>query len=206
LLKPHGAIKIIMSTSGKTGHAAVINNHDDPRVKTMDYIGRYQKARSAVRNHPIYTIDGKVEPLDTISMPNDAVDYLYSRLPEEVYHYLSAGLISARVLQWRTTQRIFDIPPMDGGDSPEYRNLVSSKLTPLRTTTISLLSSSLHNWYRHKNLEQRSWYLDPSTASQEIRIVGTQENYTIVDSWNVKETIFKDEVSKHRVRNVVLHR
>jgi hypothetical protein len=202
LLKPHSAIKMIMSMSnGKSGHSVVINNHDDPRFKQMEYVDRYQKARSAVRNHPIYTIEGKIEPLDTSSMPNDAVNYLQSRLPDEVYHYLSAGLINARVLQWRTTCHIFDVPPMDGGDSPEYRTLVSSKLTPLRTSAINLLSSSLHNWYRHKNLEQRCWFSDPAAAPQEIRVVGTQDNLAIVDTWNVKEATLKDAVSKHDVRS-----
>jgi hypothetical protein len=200
LLNPHGAIKKIMSSNGKTGYAVIVNNQDDPRFKQMEYVDRYQKARSAVRNHPIYTIDGKIEPLDTNSMPNNAVNYLQSRLPDEVYHYLSTGLINARVLQWRTTCHIFDVPPMDGGESPEYRNLVSSKLTPLRTTAISLLSSSLHNWYRHKNLELRCWFSDPAAGPQEIRVAGTQENLSVVDSWNVKETGFKDIVSKHKVR------
>lgn len=201
LLKPHSAIKVIMSTNGRSGHSAVINNHDDPRVKQMEYVERYQKARSAIRNHPIYTIEGRIEPLDTNSMPNDAVNYLQSRLPDEVYHYLSAGLVNARILQWRTACHIFDVPPMDGGDSPEYRSLVSSKLTPLRTTAINLLSSSLHNWYRHKNLEQRCWFSEPSAAPQEIRVVGTQENIAVVDVWNVKEAIFRDAVSKHKVRS-----
>jgi hypothetical protein len=197
LLKPHGAIKMIMS-NGKTGYSVVVNNHDDPRFKSMQYVERYQKARSAVRNHPIYTIDGKIEPLDTNRLPNDAVNYLQSRLPDEVYHYLSAGLINARVLQWRTTCHIFDVPPMDGGESPEYRSLVSSKLTPLRTTAINLLSSSLHNWYRHKNLELRCWFSDPNTEPQEIRVVGTPESLTIVDSWNVKEATFAEAVSQHK--------
>jgi hypothetical protein len=198
-MNPHSAIKKIMSSNGKSGYAVVVNNQDDPRFKQVEYVDRYQKARSAIRNHPICTIDGKIEPLDTNSMPNDAVSYLQSRLPDEVYHYLSTGLINPRLLQWRTTCQVFDQPPMDGGESPEYRALVSSKLTPLRTTTISLLSSSLHNWYRHKNLELRCWFSDPG-ADQEIRVAGTQESPTVVETWNVKEASFKDAVSKHKVR------
>jgi hypothetical protein len=199
LLKPYAAIKMIMAPgSSKTGHAVITNYVDDPRIKQMGYMERYQKARSAVRNHPIYTVEGRIEPLDTASMPNNAVDYLQSRLPDEVYHYLSTGLISARVLQWRTTCQIFDVPPMDGGDSPEYRNLVSSKLTPLRTTALNLLSSTLHNWYRHKDLDQRSWFSDPAAAPQKITVTDTPENISMVNTWNVKEANFKDAVSEHK--------
>jgi hypothetical protein len=200
LLKPYAAIKMIMAPgSSKTGHAVITNYVDDPRIKQMGYMERYQKARSAVRNHPVYTEDGRIEPQDANSIPNDAVHYLHSRLPEEVYHYLSTGLISARVLQWRTTCQIFDVPPMDGGDSPEYQNVVSSKLTPLRTTALNLLSSTLHNWYRHKNLDQRSWFSEPTAAPQKITVTDTPENISLVNTWNVKEASFKDAVSKHKV-------
>jgi hypothetical protein len=151
-----------------------------------------------VKNHPVYLEEGKIEPQNTGMLPNDAVEYLKSRLPDEVLHYMSNGLISARLLQWRTSCNIFDVPPMDGGESEEYKTLVSSKLTPLRTTAINLLSSSLHNWYRHKNVEQRSWFSDPTAKAQEIRVVGTPETLTIVDSWNVKEAAFKDAVSRYQ--------
>lgn len=109
LLKPHSAIKMIMS-NGKSGYGVVVNNLDDPRFKQLQYMEKYQKARSAVRNHPVYTVDGKIVPLNPNSIPNDAVSYLHSRLPDEVYHYLSTGLINARLLQWRVTCKIFDVP------------------------------------------------------------------------------------------------
>jgi hypothetical protein len=201
LPKPHGAIKMIMGNGLKTGHAVIGNNLDDPRVKQMNYLERYRKARSIVRNHPIYTVDGKIETLNTTTMPNDAVNYLQSRLPDEVYHYLSAGLINPRVLQWRTTCKIFDVPPIDGGESPEYRNLVASKLTPLRTATINLLSSSLHNWYRHKNLQQKSWFSDPAAEPQEIRVGDTTEILKLVETWNVKDQVSELPRNKHKATN-----
>lgn len=122
-------------------------------------------------------------------MPNDAVEYLQSRLPDEVYHYLSVGLINPRILQWRTTCKIFDVPPIDGGESPEYKSLVSSKLTPLRTTTMTLLSSALHNWYRHKSMVQKSWF--SSAAEQEIRLGDTAETLKLVETWNVRDGVSK---------------
>jgi len=199
LAKPHGAIKMIMSNGHKTGHAVIANNLDDPRFKQMHYLERYQKARSIIRNHPIYTMDGKIEPLNTHMMPEDAIQYLHSRLPDEVLHYLSVGLINPRVLQWRATSTIFDLPPIDGGDSPEYKALVGSKLTPLRATTMILLSSSLHNWYRKKDLEVKAWSSPPGADPQTIALTDASDLLNVVGSWNVKEDTFRDAVAKSRV-------
>lgn len=204
LLKPHNAIKMIINNGIRSGHAVVLNNQDDPRCQELGYKGRYQKARLAVKNHPIYTVDGKIEPQHSHELPNDAVAYLGQRLPDELFHYMSRGLINPRILQWRTTCEVFEVPPPDGGDSLEYKNLVSSKLIPLRTTAINLLSSTLHNWYRHKDLEQKCWF--PDTKKQQyttvtIRVERPSESQTpaLVDTWNVKETIFRDAVNKYQV-------
>jgi hypothetical protein len=198
LPKPHGAVKMIMSNTQKSGYAVIAGNADDPRFKQMQYLDRYQKARSVIRNHPVYTVDGKIEPLNTHMMPNNAVDYLHKRLPDEVYHYLSVGLINPRILQWRTTCSIFDVPPIDGGESPEYRSLVNSKLTPLRTATMMLLSSSLHNWFRKAPLSLKSWFSDPATE-QEIQLGDASDLLKAVETWNVKEAAFRNVVSKYRV-------
>ena len=203
LLKPHGAIKMIMS-NGNTGYSVVVNNHDDPRFKQLNYVDRYRKARLAVKNHPVYTEDGKIEPLNLSQLPNDAVQYLGQRLPDEVFHYMSKGLIRPQILQWRTTCEVFEVPPMDGGESLEYKTLVSSKLIPLRTSAINLLSSILHNWYRHKNLVQRCWFLDSNGKQQEstIHMEKQSETPSLVDTWNVKEATFGHVMAQHQVCNV----
>ncbi|KAH8725801.1 temperature dependent protein affecting M2 dsRNA replication-domain-containing protein [Phaeosphaeriaceae sp. PMI808] len=69
--------------------------------------------------------------------------------------------------------------------------------TKSTTTSLNLLSSSLHNWYRHKDLELRCWFNDAAAEPEEIRVVGTPETVHHVASWNVKEFTFKDAVSKH---------
>lgn len=207
LLKPHNAIKTIMNNGGvRTGHAVVLNNQDDPRCQELGYKGRYPKARLAVKNHPIYTGDGRIEPQHSHELPNDAVTYLGQRLPDELFHYMSRGLINPRILQWRTSCEIFEVPPLDGGDSLEYKNLVSSKLIPLRTTAMNLLSSTLHNWYRAKDIEQKCWFPDGNKqlyTSVSIRVERPSESQTpaLVDSWNVREATFREAISKHKVRH-----
>jgi hypothetical protein len=198
LSKPHGAIKMIMGT-GQSGFSVVLNNQDVP-PNGKEYVTQYQKARSAIKNHPIYAQEGKIDPQNLSSMPNDAVQYLSKRLPDELLHYMSKGLINQRILQWRTTCEVFEVPPMDGGESLEYRKLVSSKIVPLRTLAINLLSSTLSKWYSHNDLKQTNWFSEPS---QEPTIIverpSESQTPSLVETWNVKEATFKDVVAQHKV-------
>jgi hypothetical protein len=198
LLKPYSAIKMIMGT-GQSGYSVVLSNQDVPH-SGKEYVTRYQKARLAIKNHPIYTEDGKIDPGNTSFMPNDAVQYLSKRLPDELLHYMSKGLINQRILQWRTTCEVFEVPPMDGGESLEYRKLVSSKIIPLRTLAINLLSSTLSKWYSHNDLKQMNWFSEPS---QEPTIIverpSESQTPSLVNTWNVKEAAFKDVVAQYKV-------
>ena len=184
-------------THGRSGNSVVLNGQDDPRVKQINYVDRYRRARLAVRHHPVLTAEGKVEPLVSGQLPNDPHEFIGQRLPDEVLFYMSRGLINSRILTWRATSEIVEAPPIDGGESAEYRALVSAKLTELRTTAINLLSSSLHNWYQHKDIDLKCWFQgDQSTT---VSMKALPEFRKIVDTWNVKEATFKDVVAKHQV-------
>jgi hypothetical protein len=198
--KPVGAIEMILS-NGRTGIGAILNNQDDPRFLQGMYADKYRRARLAVKHHPVLTAEGEVKPSMEGKLPNDAHEFIGQRLPDEIYHYLSKGLINTRILNWRATSEIVESPPVDGGESAEYRTLVSSKLTPLRTTAINLLSSSLHNWYQHKDLSLKCWFEDASGKPHQstISMKGLPEYRKVVDSWNVKEVTFKDVVSQYKV-------
>jgi hypothetical protein len=200
LLKPHSAIRMIMG-AGQSGYSVVLSNQDVP-PSGKEYVTRYQKARLAVKNHPVKTEEGNVEPLSPGSLPNDAGQYLGQRLPDEMLHYMSKGLIDPRILQWRTTCEVFEVPPMDGGESSEYRNLVSNKIIPLRTLVVNLLSSTLNKWYGHNDLKQTNWFssADPKQkATIHVERPSEAQTPSIVNTWNVKEATFKDAVAQHKV-------
>jgi len=195
------AIEMVMS-QGRSGISVVLNGQEDPRFKQTNYVDRYRRARLAVRHHPVLTVEGKVEPLVSGQLPNDPHEFVGQRLPDEVLFYMSRGLINSRILTWRATSEIVEAPPMDGGDSLEYQALVSTKLTPLRTTAINLLSSSLHNWYQHKDIALKCWFqVDQSTT---VSMKGLPEFRKSVDTWNVKEATFKDVISKYQVVRPIL--
>jgi len=196
-----GAIELIMN-HGRTGHQVVMNNRDDPIFQRINYVDRYRRARLAVKHHPILTSEGKVEPLLESQLPNDSHEFIGQRLPDEIFYYMSRGLINSRILSWRAASEIIEPPPTDGGDHTAYQNLVSTKLTPLRTTAINLLSSSLHNWYQHKDIDLKCWFkLDQSGKHQAITISmkGLPEWRKSVDTWNVQDAVIREFVSKFQV-------
>ncbi|KAK3213851.1 hypothetical protein GRF29_28g1203786 [Pseudopithomyces chartarum] len=198
--KLSGAIELIMS-QGRSGHAVVMNNRDDPIFQRTNYVDRYRKARLAVKHHPILTSEGKIQPLLESQLPNDSYEFIGQRLPDEVFYYMSRGLINSRVLNWRAASEIVEAPPIDGGDGKTYQDLVSNKLTPLRTTAINLLSSSLHNWYQHKDIDLKCWFSVDQTGKHQgtkISMNGLPEWRKSVDTWNVKEAAFKDTVAKYQ--------
>lgn len=199
--KPVSAIDMIMS-QGRTGYSVVLNSKDDPRFEQTDYFDKYRKARLAVKHHPVLTSEGRIEPLLETQLPNDSHEFIGQRLPDEVFYYMSKGLINSRVLNWRASSEITESPPVDGGDSVEYQNLVSAKLTPLRTTAINLLSSSLHNWYQHKDIDLKCWFQTDQNGKPQastISMKGLPEWRKSVDTWNVREATFRDTLAKHHV-------
>ncbi|KAH7139063.1 PIN domain-like protein [Dendryphion nanum] len=198
-IKPHGAIDLI-NNGGRTGYQVVLNNQDDPKLRSMKYPEKYRLARMAIKHMPIITVDGNVAPLHEDSVPKDAHEFISQRLPNEIHHYHSRGLINSRVLSWRVYSEIIEPPPVDGGDSQAYQDLVGSLLSPLRTTTLTLLSTPLHNWYTHKNLTLKCWFpgSDGKPHTSTISTGPAKEMSRIVESWNVKEATFKDAVAAHK--------
>lgn len=198
-IKPHSAIEMMMNL-GRSGIAVCLHYQDEPRFQRLNYLDKYRKTRLAVKHHPVLTKEGKVEPLDSIHVPNDVHEFIGQRLPDEIYYYLSKGLIGPRVLNWRTSGEIIELTPLDGGDSEDYRKLVSVKLTPLRTSAISLLSYSLHRFYQHKDMALRCWFLDGQNNhyTDNISMKDLEDPRPLVEKWNVKADAFKEEISKHQ--------
>jgi hypothetical protein len=197
--KPHGAIEMMMN-SGRSGIAVCLQFQDEPNFQAINYLDKYRKTRLAVKHHPVLTGQGKVEPLDPTGIPNDVHAFIGQRLPDEIYYYLSKGLIGPRVLNWRTSGEIVELKPLDGGDSEEYRKLVSVKLTPMRTTAISLLSYSLHRFYQHKDMTLKCYFEAEQGGrhTNDISMRDLTDPKPLVEKWNVKAEIFKDELAKYQ--------
>jgi hypothetical protein len=198
--KIKGAADMVMRLGGGNGHSVCLNFEKDPMFRSLDYLNRYRKARLAVKHHVVLLQNGAVEPFELKHVPNDIHECIGHQLPEELYFYLSKGIIGPRVLNWRTSNDIVEPPPLDGGDSEEYRKLVGEQLTETRTMTIGLLSRSLHRFNLHTEMNLRSWF-----DKEKVKVISmgnSEDSRKLVDNWNVHGDVFGPYTTPFEVSHI----
>lgn len=188
------AAELIMTIGKGTGYGVCTHYQDDQLFRSINYLDKYRKARLAIKHHAILSVNGKVELFNAEQAPNEVHEFIGQRLPDELYYYLSKGVISTRILNWRTSGEVLESPPLDGGESEEYRNLVRDQLTEMRTTTIGLLSWSLNWWYQHRDLNLRCWFNKESFKTIEMK--GIEDSRPRINKWNVHEDVFASDLQK----------
>ncbi|KAI9816836.1 MAG: hypothetical protein M1827_001481 [Pycnora praestabilis] len=184
----------LMMNSGRSVTSVCTHYQDDARVQQLDYLDRYKRSRLAVKHHVVLTADGRVEPLDIEHAPSDVHEFIGQRFPEELFFYLSKGAIAPRILNWLASGEIVETPPLDGGDSREYQNLVRKQLTPIRTQALSLLAQSLTRYYQRKEITQRFWF--DKDAEEIISLKDLPSSREIIGSWTVKQDVLETQHGK----------
>ncbi len=182
---------------GRNATAVCTHYQDDLQVREMGYLDKYRRTRMSIRHHVILTAEGNVEPQDNDHAPRDVHEFIGQRLPEELYFYLSRGVVGPQTLNWLTSGEVNVLPPLDGGESDEYRRLVRDQLTPLRTQSLGLLAHSLNRYYQTKDLTVRCWF-EENTAS--ISLKDIQSPQAPIAAWNVKSDVIKGRANKLKVR------
>lgn len=162
-----------------------------PETQASGYLLKYQKLRAAIRWHPILKEDGEVEPLNAADVPNDVIDFIGPRLPEELYFYVSRGVVSVRPVDMLVSGNLIVKAPLDGGDD-EYRKFLD-KLNPIRAQTLSLLVQPLNRWWYGKTVNVHYWFDKMVPRSLVVRDV-VPKPYDLTKEWNVKEAAFKDKL------------
>jgi len=188
-LKVRAAVELMKRQAVQTGNALCMSFSEKNNARKPDYLDLFQKSRLAVKHSIVLTSAGKVEPLDQASIPSDLHSVVGQRLPDELYYYLSVGMIGPSVLNQLTSMNIYECAPVDGGDSEQYHSLVRDKLTPLRATALSLLSHSLTRAYSHRKVILRCWFeSEPSTT---ISLTDYPRPVAVLQDWNVHEDVLK---------------
>ncbi|KFY66921.1 hypothetical protein V496_01859 [Pseudogymnoascus sp. VKM F-4515 (FW-2607)] len=125
---------------------------------------KYQKCRMAIKHAVVLSTNGTLEVMKFNELSGDHHEYIGLQLAAEIYHYQSKALVGPRVLNSLASLRMYVYPPLDGGESDEYRKLVTQQLVPIQEQTIALYASRLHRAFQHKNIEMKFWYDDKKTV------------------------------------------
>lgn len=195
--KVQAAVEMIVNM-GKTGHAVVLQYEEDAQCRQIKYLDRFRKARLSVKHHSVLTDDGTVVPFEIEAAPSDLHFVLSVKLLDEMYYYLSKGIIGPRLINWLTFCEISYSEPFDNGENPDYRNLVKQKLLPARTDALVVLSKAMHIWYRKQKIKSRYWFEDPSNQAV-LQLDSVENRDAILSKWNAHEDSYGMEKNKYWV-------
>ncbi|KAL1953984.1 hypothetical protein VTO42DRAFT_1870 [Malbranchea cinnamomea] len=168
----------IFNGAGRNALALCAQFEEDRRVQELQYSDHFKRAFMTVKHHIIMDLDGKVGPLDPDNASSDLHELIGQRLPEELYFYISKGILGPQVPGWLTSGEMLVELPLGTEDSPVYRRLAGELLTPIRIQSLCLLSNSLHRFYQTKVISQRMWYEEKA-----------EKNINLKDMPSVKDSI-----------------
>ncbi|KIW64249.1 hypothetical protein PV04_09196 [Phialophora macrospora] len=205
-------------------------HRENALVQNLKYADRYKKAIMTIRHHVVMDKTGVVAPLHFEEAPGDVHAFVGQRLPEELFFYLSKGMLAPEIPNWLTSGEI--VLSLPGGvlDSEPYRRLVIELLNPFRSEALKILAESLNYYYQSRVIKVTPWVnQDTSNLTIEIRyapamkqklaqwkvrgahiesVVGKGEDASLFlpclrslkDSGFAKETITKDKVEHPALR------
>ena len=130
---------------------------EDAAVSQLDYADRYKKSIMTIRHHIILESNGTVSPMDFAHAPGDVHDFVGQNLPEELFFYLSRGLVGPEVPGWLASGEINLSLPGGVPDNEPYRHLVIEQLNPIRTQALRILSEPLNYYYKGRTVKLRTW-------------------------------------------------
>jgi len=207
----------------KSGHAAVSAFTDHPGVKSIQYPDQYARTRSMIKYSLIFSSEGSVMPLPlaitspahgpnhphhptAADIPADLHEIFTHRLPDEIYFYLSRGLLGPQALVWLTSGQIVEPPPLDNGETTEYKRFVKEVITDGQTgpraTSLALISSIAHQFWNNRKVMGNFWFENPSAHGQKAVQHNSQQTVQLAErvaGWNVSYAIVEEELRRQNV-------
>ncbi|CAG8485691.1 2066_t:CDS:10 [Ambispora gerdemannii] len=181
----------------KTGFNAVQNYADHAGVIKQNYMDIFCRTRCAIKYHLVLTDEGRVEPLNAENAPSDIHEFIGYRLPDEIYYYLSKGLMSPQVINTLISGVLIENPPLCNGETQEYRRFLN-ELLELRAQAMGLLTQPLHQFYQSRKVVSLYWF-EPNV---EHILNHNPSVHEILSTWNVLERGLEDERKTQKTSNI----
>nr|CAG8450832.1 4779_t:CDS:10 [Entrophospora candida]CAG8586087.1 6687_t:CDS:10 [Entrophospora candida] len=174
----------------RTGFNAVQNYAEHQGVIKTNYVETYCRTQCAIKYHMVLTEEGKVEPLNSENSPSDIHDVIGYRLPDEIYYYLSRGLMSPQVINTLISGVLIENPPLCNGETQEYRQFLN-QLLEIRTYAMGLLTQPLHQFYQSRKVISVYWFEPNNEHTLNHNVVPSVHD--TLNTWNVLEKSLEEE-------------
>ncbi|KAJ6139665.1 XPG N-terminal [Penicillium samsonianum] len=184
----------MFNAAGRSALTLCAQFEEDRRMQELQYADLYKRAYMIVKHHVYIDVEGRVGPMDPENTSSDMHELIGQRLPEELYFYLSKGIIGADVPNFLTTGEVRISLPLGTEDTEIYRQLVGDILTPVRTQSICLLANSLHRFYQTKVIRIRPWF--DETSERTINLKGIPSVKETIHSWKIHGEQFPESIKK----------
>ncbi|KAJ6580802.1 XPG I-region protein [Mycena capillaripes] len=136
-------------------------------------------------------------------VPTDLHEVFTHRLPDEVFFYLSRGLLGPQALVWLTGGQIVEGPPLDNGETTEYKRFVKEVVTDGQTgpraTALALLSSVAHPFWANRKVAGFFWFEQPGPHAQKAVQHNAPQTVQLaerVSGWNVSYAVVEEELRR----------
>jgi Temperature dependent protein affecting M2 dsRNA replication len=181
----------MLNTAGRSVMQLCTQYRDD-QIQALDYEDKYKRAILSLKHHVVLDKDGKATTTGSAYGAGDAHEIIGLRLPEELYFYISRGMIDPRVPNWLTRGEIDLVLPVGCEDVEPYRVLLGEQLTSLQAQTICLLSNSMNRFYQSRSIKIKTWYSREATKS--INVKDERSVKDMIAGWKVPETAFNEPI------------
>ncbi|KAJ5177839.1 uncharacterized protein N7500_000538 [Penicillium coprophilum] len=184
----------MFNAAGRSALTLCAQFEEDRRMQELQYADLYKRAYMIVKHHVYIDVEGRVGPMDPDNTSSDMHELIGQRLPEELYFYLSKGIIGADVPNFLTTGEVRISLPLGTEDTEIYRQLVGEILTPVRTQSICLLANSLHRFYQTKVIRIRPWFDENSERT--INLKGIPSVKDTIHPWKIHGEQLPENIKK----------
>ncbi|KAH8600056.1 temperature dependent protein affecting M2 dsRNA replication-domain-containing protein [Bisporella sp. PMI_857] len=161
-------------------------SNDEIRKYDPEWLDNFQKARMAIDHCITINEKGQYHVKDYDTLTADHPSYIGLQTTSELYHYLQNGLIGARIISCLTWLDIQVYPTLDGVDSEEYKQLITTSLLPLQAITSALIAKELHFVFIKKEINVRFWF-DEKKRNEKLLLEELQQPREKTRTWGVKD-------------------
>lgn len=135
-------------------------------LNSEDVISKFQRGILSMQYMPVLKTNGRVEIHNfdesngskEAQPPTDLHDIIGQRLPHEFYFYESIGLIQPKILESIVYGSYVEKPPLDGGQTSQYRTLVNTTINDFKNKELNLLTQNMARYYQVKKITFKRYF------------------------------------------------